>query len=52
MEYKKDLHLFAPKSYWNAQVASLHKICNGCGPAGASVDLIPDKVWGINVADI
>lgn len=52
MEFNNDLKQFATKGYWKASIADIEKICNGCGPAGASLDIIPDKIFGLNIADV
>jgi len=27
------------------------KICNGCGPASAFIDLVPDTIYGLNISE-
>ena len=42
--------LFAPETYVNASPEVRARVVNGCGPSGWKVDLVPDHIWGLNIA--
>jgi len=44
--------LSADPRFVNTPVDELLKICNGCGAAGAKVDLTPDTLWGLSVKPV
>lgn len=46
----KAVQLYAPESYVDASAAERAAVCNGCGPSGWKVDLVPDSLWGLSVA--
>jgi len=42
--------LLAPKEYFEFSGGYIDEITNGCGPAGWKFDLVPDTIYGLNVA--
>lgn len=44
--------LYAPASYISASPEVRSTVVNGCGPGGWKVDLIPDSIWGLNIAAV
>lgn len=40
--------LLAPACFWSATSDWISDHSNGCGPASAKIDLIPDKIMGID----
>jgi len=42
--------LQAQAGYWELTPEEKEKICNGCGPASALIDLIPDTMWGLDIS--
>jgi len=48
---KRDLkvELWGPPQYWRLDGGEKQRICNGCGPAGALIDYVPDKCWGVPI---
>lgn len=45
-----DVALFAPAAYISAPEAVRHLVTNGCGPGGWKIDLVPDTIYGLDVA--
>lgn len=43
--------LFAPPSFKITPIQELAKHCNGCGSAGAKIDLVPDRIYGTYVGE-
>lgn len=44
----KKLH--ASPDFMAAPAEVLFTICNGCGAAGAKIDLVPDSIYGLDVS--
>ena len=45
------MELFAPPSYIEANEVERAAVCNGCGPGGWKLDLVPDTLWGLSVKE-
>lgn len=45
-----DCPLYAPASYVAASPEVRAAVVNGCGPGGWKADLVPDTIWGLNIA--
>lgn len=45
------MNLWTPPSFRKASTKEKLRVCNGCGPAGWKFDLIPDKVYGLSIAE-
>jgi len=45
------LKLYAPEEYWITPAAILVKIVNGCGTPGWKGDLVPEKLFGVSIAE-
>lgn len=43
--------LYAPETYWTASPEVRAQVCNGCGPGGWKLKLIPDTVLGLSVRE-
>ena len=41
--------LYAPIEYIDADESVKKNICNGCGPAKAKFDFIPDSIFGVSI---
>ena len=41
--------LYAPNSFWGAEIQEIKRICNGCGAGGWKFDIIPDKLLGLSI---
>lgn len=44
--------LYAPESYVAASPEVRAHVVNGCGPGGWKVDLVPDTIWGLDIAAV
>jgi len=44
------MQLYAPASYIAAPPETRLQVVNGCGPGGWKVDLVPDRMWGLDVS--
>lgn len=44
--------LFTPATFVGCPESLRREVCNGCGPAGAKIDLVPDDLLGLPVKDI
>lgn len=44
-------NLLVPKAYLESRQSELDEITNGCGPAGWKVDLVPDSMYGLSIAE-
>ena len=38
-----------PAAYLEATPEMIADVCNGCGPAGVKIDLVPDALLGLDV---
>lgn len=47
-----DYQLYAPQSFIAASAAVRAVVTNGCGAKGWKVDLVPDTLYGLDVADV
>jgi len=45
------MKLFAPQGYCELTDKEREKICNGCGAAGSTIDLVPDTIWGLKISE-
>lgn len=43
--------LYAPASFKLASKEELQETCNGCGPSGWKLDLVPDNIWLLYIGD-
>lgn len=41
--------LYAPASFVSASTRVRSRVTNGCGPAGWKYQLIPDRIWGLDI---
>lgn len=48
---KSGVFLFDNYGYGNAPEAQRKAICNGCGPGGWKIDLVPDSLLGLSIQD-
>jgi len=46
---KTTIKLFAPSSFWRSDPKVIEAVTNGCGPQGWKVDVIPDKILGLEI---
>ena len=44
-------NLAAPEEFWSAPPELLARVCNGCGPGNWKIDLVPDKLLGLNISE-
>jgi len=44
--------IWMPESYWKLTDEEQAGICNGCGPAKAKFDFVPDTMWGLDMEPV
>lgn len=51
MKREGEAWLYAPELYITATPEVRAQVCNGCGPGGWKVDIIPDTIWGLCITE-
>lgn len=52
MQLVRDGVLDAHPDFLSTPIEELLEICNGCGAAGAKIDLVPDTMWFMSVKPV
>jgi hypothetical protein len=48
-QVKTGVWLYAPAAFVQATPEVRALVVNGCGPGGWKVDLVPDRIWGLDI---
>ena len=50
--YDRERGLLVPQTFLEAPPELIAQVCNGCGPGGAKVDLVPDELVGLEIGPL
>lgn len=43
--------IYKPMSYRQAADFEKERVCNGCGPGSWKIDLVPDRIYGLDISE-